>query len=196
MDYWLGSKNPMQSLDMAIKNMERALVLTDLKGRVFELLGYAYAMKKDYDKAIDLGEKAIALVPNGADAYHWLAVSLDYVGKRDAVLPLFEKAMRLNPFPPAYYYLNCGHAHRLLGRFQEAAAMYKKAIHLTPNNLFAHCGLAAIMRSWAKRRKQRPRPLRYCGLIQSSPWNTWPRPVHTRGRRTRTNICRVSARRG
>ena len=155
MDYWLGSKNPMQSLDMAIKNMERALALTDSKGRVLEILGYAYAMKKDYDKAIDLGEQAIALVPNGADAYLWLAMSLDYVGRREAALPLFEKAMRLNPFPPSYYYLNCGHAHRLLGRFEEARAMYKKAIQLTPNNLFAHSGLAATYALMGKEEEAR-----------------------------------------
>jgi tetratricopeptide (TPR) repeat protein len=82
-------------------------------------------------------------------------MSLDYVGRREAALPLFEKAMRLNPFPPSYYYLNCGHAHRLLGRFEEARAMYKKAIHLTPNNLFAHSGLAATYALMGKEEEAR-----------------------------------------
>jgi len=50
--------------------------------------------------------------------------------------------MRLNPLPPAFYYLNFGNAYRLLGRFEEAATLYKKTIALTPNNTFAYSNLA------------------------------------------------------
>ena len=51
--------------------------------------------------------------------------------------------MRLNPLPPSFYYLHCGHTYRMTGRFQEAVAMFKKSIQLTPDNFFAHSGLAA-----------------------------------------------------
>ncbi|MFH1932236.1 MAG: tetratricopeptide repeat protein [Pseudomonadota bacterium] len=144
MDYYLGStKDPAKSLQIAIEHLEKAASLTDdAKGRVYPVLGNLYAIKKDYDKAIELGEKAIAMIPNGADAHAWLAMSLTFAGRAQEALPLFEKAMRLNPLPPAFYYLNFGHAHRLLGRFEEAVSMYKKTIALTPNNIFAHLGLA------------------------------------------------------
>jgi adenylate cyclase len=144
MDYFLGStKNPAQSLNQAIEYVEKATALTDRKGRALEVLGYLYASKKDYDKAIELGEQAVSLIPNGADAHAWLAMSLNYAGKPEEALPLFEKAMRLNPFPPSFYYLNCGHTYRLTGRFQEAVGMYKKSIQLTPNSAPAHWCLAA-----------------------------------------------------
>jgi len=144
MDYYLGStKNPVRSLESAIECLEKAVALTnDAKGSVYPMLGNLYAMKKHYNQAIKLGEEAIAIVPNGADAHAWLAMSLTFAGRANDAIPLFEKAMRLNPLPPAFYYLNFGNTYRLLGRFEEAVAMYKKTIALTPNNIFAYIGLA------------------------------------------------------
>ena len=144
MDYWLGStKNPMQSLNLAIEYTQKALDLSRSKGRKLALLGYLYAMKRDYDKAIEMGEEAISLVPNGADAHAWLAMSLNYAGRPEAALPLFKKAMRLNPMSPAFYYLNCGYAYRNMHRFEEAVAMYKKTLQIRPNNVPARFSLAS-----------------------------------------------------
>jgi adenylate cyclase len=64
-------------------------------------------------------------------------------GRAQEAIPLFEKAMRLNPLPPAFYFLNYGHAYRSLGRLEEAIDMYKKTVALTPDNIFAHINLAA-----------------------------------------------------
>lgn len=143
MDYYLGStKDPAKSLRTAIEYLEQAVAMSeDSKGRVYTVLGNLYAMKKNYAKAIELGEEAITIVPNGADAHAWLAMSLTFAGRAQEALPLFEKAMRLNPLPPAFYYLNFGSAYRLLGRFEEAVSMYKKTIALTPNNIFAYISL-------------------------------------------------------
>jgi len=144
MDYWLGStRNPVQSLNMAIEHVEKSAALTDRKGNALEVLGYLYSMNKDYDKAIEVGEQAIAMIPNGADAHAWLAMSLNHAGRPEEALPLFEKAVRLNPIPPAFYYLNNGHSYSLLGRFEEAVALYKKALQLTPNSAPAYSALAA-----------------------------------------------------
>jgi adenylate cyclase len=144
MDYFLGStRDPVKSLLTAIQYLEKAVALSDeAKGRVYPTLGYLYSMKKDYDKAIELGEKAIAIVPNGAEAHAWLAMSLNYAGRAQEAIPLFEKAIRLNPFPPAFYYMNLGNSYRLLGGFEEAVAMYKKTVALTPNNIIAFVNLA------------------------------------------------------
>ena len=135
MDYYLGStKNPVRSLESAIECLEKAVALTnDAKGSIYPMLGNLYAMKKHYNQAIKLGEEAIAIVPNGADAHAWLAMSLTFAGRANDAIPLFEKAMRLNPLPPAFYYLNFGNAYRLLGRFEEAVAMYKKTIVACPH---------------------------------------------------------------
>jgi adenylate cyclase len=143
MDYLLDStKSPAQSLNLAIKYLEKAAALTDRKGIALTFLGHVYALKKDYDKSIELEQQAIALIPNGADAHVFLAITLNWAGRPEEALPLLEKAIRLNPLPPAFYYLHVGACYRLLGRFEDAIAMFKKSIHLAPNNVLAYQGLA------------------------------------------------------
>jgi len=157
MDYWLDyGKDPEKSIDTAIQFMEKALGMTDVaKGQVYPILGYLFAMKKDYGRAIEFGEKGISLVPNGANAYAWLAMSLTLAGRDQEAIPLFKKAMRLNPMPPAFYSLNFGHAYRKLGLLEEAIAMYKKTIALTPDNIFAHINLAACCAMTGKEEEAR-----------------------------------------
>ena len=143
MDYLLDSKkSPAQSLNLAIEYLEKAAALTDRKGIALTFLGHVYALKKDYDKSIELEQQAIALIPNGADAHMFLAITLNWASRPEEALPLLEKAMRLNPLPPAFYYLHVGTCYRLLGRFEDAIAMFKKSIQLAPNSALAYQGLA------------------------------------------------------
>ena len=51
-----------------------------------------------------------------------------------------------NPTQPLWScqsYINFGHAFRITGRFEEAVSAYKKALQLSPDNIFAHISLAA-----------------------------------------------------
>jgi adenylate cyclase len=100
-------------------------------------------MKRDYDKAIAEGEKAVALDPGGADAHAWLGQSLNLADKPNEAIPVFEKAIRLNPNGPTWYFLNYGNSLRYMGQYQEAIVQYKKALRVAPNNVLAHIPLAA-----------------------------------------------------
>jgi adenylate cyclase len=145
MDVWLGlSKSPKESLDKAVELAQKA-ISSDPKGssRTYALLGYLYTMKRDYDKAIAEGEKAVALDPSGADAYAWLGMSLNYADRPKDAIPIFEKAIRLNPFGPTSYFLNFGTSYRMMGQYQEAITQYKKALRIAPDNIIAHIALAA-----------------------------------------------------
>jgi len=107
------------------------------------LLSFLYVLKRDYDKAIAEGERAVALNPGATiflDAY---GNALRSAGRSEEAIPLYEKAIRLNPFGPSYLYLNFGFALRNTGRFEEAVSAFKKAIQIAPNNFLAHIGLAA-----------------------------------------------------
>lgn len=50
-------------------------------------------------------------------------------------MKLEEKALRLNPFAPTWYRMNLGHSYRVLGRYEEAIAEYKKSLAPSPNSL-------------------------------------------------------------
>jgi len=104
-------------------------------------LGWAYALKGEYDKALAEGERAIALDPSGADVHNYYGVILTIAGRLKEAIPMLQKAMRLNPYGPAHYYQNFGNALRDAGRFEEAVSAYKKAFQLAPDNLPTHLGL-------------------------------------------------------
>jgi len=53
-------------------------------------------------------------------------------------MPYIETALRLNPFPPSWYFVVLGVTFRFLGRNVEAIAAYKKAISIEPGSLIAH----------------------------------------------------------
>ena len=78
------------------------------------------------------------------------------MGKPEQAIELYNKAIRLCPFPPSYYYLNFGNAYRAMGRYEKAIAEYKNALHLTPKNVLAFIGLAVcycLSGLWEQSRK-------------------------------------------
>ncbi len=144
MDVYLGlSKSPNESLEKAIELTQKAISLDPKDSRYYAQLGHLNTMKRNYDKAIVEGERAVAIDPGGADAHAWLGMTLNNADRPKEAIPLFEKAIRLNPNGPTWYFQNLGVAYRMTEQYQEAITQYKKALHIAPNNIMAHLGLAA-----------------------------------------------------
>jgi adenylate cyclase len=144
MDYWYGSgKSPRESLEKAIELAQKAIALDDAYAQAHGLLGFLYSIKREYEKALAEGERAVTLDPNGADGYVRYASSLTWAGRPEEAIPLFQKAIRLSPLGPAWYFQVFGVTLRLTGRFEEAVSAYKKALQRAPNYIMAHIGLTA-----------------------------------------------------
>ena len=142
-DYTLGNtKSPRETLEKGIELAQKALAMDDSIADAHGLLCVLYMIKREYDKAIAEGEQAVALNPGGTLVLSDYACSLTYAGRPEEAIPVFQKAIRLNPFGPSSLYREFGHALRDTGRFEEAVSAYKKAIQLAPDNLTAHAGLA------------------------------------------------------
>jgi adenylate cyclase len=114
-----------------------------------------YSIRREHDKAVAEGERAVALDPNGAFAHEYYALSLVYAGRPEEAIPLFQKAIRLNPFCPTGTYLHYGHALMGAGRLEEAVSVYKKSVQLSPNNIFAHTRLAAAYMMMGREKEAR-----------------------------------------
>ncbi len=152
--YWLEwglhwSADP-QTLEGALALAQKALTLDDSLPVAHSLLSLVYALKQQYDQAIEEGERAIALDPNNAGSYANQAEALNLAGRPEEALRMVEQAMRLNPrYPPVYLY-ELGQAYRLTGRWAEAVATLKETISRSPNFLPAHRHLAAsYVQQWA-----------------------------------------------
>jgi adenylate cyclase len=142
-DVWLGSsKSPKESLEKAFELIQKAISLNPKDPNNYIRLEFLYLTKRDYDKAIAEGEKAMALDPGGADAHAMLGNILNYADRPKEAIPLFEKAIRLNPNGPPWYFFSFGTSYRMIGQYQEAITQYKKALRIAPNNILAHLHLA------------------------------------------------------
>ena len=143
-DYALGNtKSPQETIEKSMELAQKALAMDDSIAEAHILLSMLYIRKKEYDKAIAEGERAVALNPGGTSVLLNYARSLTVAGRPEEGIPLFQKAIRLNPFGPPHLYREFGHALRYAGRFEEAVSAYKKAIQLAPDNIYPHIFLAA-----------------------------------------------------
>jgi adenylate cyclase len=136
---WTDSRE--QSVHKAFQLGQKALSLCE-SSLAHALLAYLYTLAKAHDMALEEAQKSLALDPNSAEAHVCYASTLVYAGEPLMAIPLLEKAMQLNPFPPSLYFTLLGAAHRQLGNIQKAIESYRKAIYKQPTNLIAHIGLA------------------------------------------------------
>jgi adenylate cyclase len=156
MEYSLGSgKSPQDSIEKGIEMAQKAIALDDSYAGAHGLLGHIYVLKREYDKAISEGERSIALAPGAAGVHIWYAMSLTFAGRPEEAIPVFQKAIRLNPFGSTGLYLNFGQALRMTGKFEEAVSAYRKSTQRSPDNIFAHIGLAATYSMMGREKEAR-----------------------------------------
>jgi adenylate cyclase len=142
-DYWLiNTESPRETIEKGIELAQKALAMDDSLAEAHSLLCALYIPKKEYDKAIAEGERAVALNPGWTIALLNYANSLTHAARPEEAIPLFQRAIRLNPFGPSILYREFGNALRDAGQFQEAVSAYKKAIQIAPDNILAHINLA------------------------------------------------------
>jgi adenylate cyclase len=155
-EYWLGiGKSPRESIEKGIELAQKALAMDDSLYSAHGLLSGLYALKKEYEKSIAEGERAVALDPGGAEANLLYGTSLNYGGRPEEAIPVLQKALRLDPLGLPGTFLQFGHAYRVMGRFEEAVSEYKKALQRAPDNFFAHLSLAATYSMMAREQEAR-----------------------------------------
>jgi adenylate cyclase len=144
-EYYLGlGKPPQLSIEKGMEMAQKALAMDDSLSGAHTLLSGLYTLKREYDKAIAEGERAVALEPGAALAHWYYATSLMWAGRLEEAIPVFQKAIRLNPYGPGPLYLNFGVALLMTGRVEEAVSVLKKAIQRAPDSYQPHLVLSCI----------------------------------------------------
>jgi adenylate cyclase len=140
-DVWLRlSKSPKESFMRAVKLAKKAIAIEDSPEPHRTLAGI-YVFLRKYDEAIAEGKKAIELDPNSANAHGTLGHVLANADMPQEAIPILERAIRLNPYPPSRYFHNLAIAYNALGKYEEAITAARKAVNIQPNDRFAHYSL-------------------------------------------------------
>jgi adenylate cyclase len=101
-DYYLGNtKSPRETIEKGTELAQKALAMDDSIAEAHALLCGLYITKREYDKAIAEGERAVARNPGGTVVLVNYADSLTLAGRPEEAIPLYQKAIRLNPFGQA-----------------------------------------------------------------------------------------------
>jgi len=107
----------------AIERGEKAVRLDPRDPACRWVLGMIYAYEGRFEESDREFAKAVELDPNCADAWAEMSDMSLLAGRLDECLERIQKAFRLNPMPPSWYYL-------LLGQAEYARKSFEKA--LTP----------------------------------------------------------------
>jgi tetratricopeptide (TPR) repeat protein len=116
--------------------------LDDTYAEAHAHLGYIYSMKRKHDKALALGEKAVALNPNSAESHMRYGKILTFAGRYEESIPELKTAIRLNPIPPNLYLYSLGISYCWTGQYEEGVTWCEKAVRREPNSLFARLFMA------------------------------------------------------
>jgi adenylate cyclase len=143
LDVWFKwSKSPKESLTHAFELAKKALALDESDDLAHRILSHIYLLKRQHDKAIAECERAVLLSPNAADAVYNLGLILRFSGRAKEAIPMHERAIRLNPIPPANYLYQLGLCYTFIGEFEKAITICKKALCQNPNDLVGRVTLA------------------------------------------------------
>ena len=139
------SKERETMLQSAQNCARKALELDADCSDAYALLGLCSLSLKDYDEAIALSEKSIALAPNHAEILGTAAAACNKAGQPERSFELIKKAMRLCPIYPGWYLYVLATACRLLGRNESAVGAFEEGIRRNADNLGLHVGLASTL---------------------------------------------------
>jgi TolB-like protein/Flp pilus assembly protein TadD len=144
MDVVLGSSNsPKESLTKALELAQKAVAMDEFNPTNYDTLGYIFSLMGEHERALVELEKASALCPSCSDPYMYIGFTQYCMDETDKGIASLQTALRLNPYPPTYYYLHLGNAYRHAGRYDEAISPYKKAIEISSKVQMAYIGLVS-----------------------------------------------------
>jgi regulator of sirC expression with transglutaminase-like and TPR domain len=107
------------------------------------------AKGRDFHRAIQLYDRAIAIDPGPAEPYYKRANALKDLGRLEAAIADYDRAIERNP-EYAYAYCNRGVVQQRLGLTGAALSSYDRAIALDPRDAVTHCNRALLLQECSR----------------------------------------------
>jgi tetratricopeptide (TPR) repeat protein len=129
-----------------------ALSLTDELQSLFDAVyaqAAACAAEAEFERSIQLYDRAIALAPARAEPYYKRANVLKSAGRLVDAVTSYDQAIERKP-DYAHAYCNRGVVQQSLGRMEEALISYERAITLDPADAVTYYNRALLMQEWSR----------------------------------------------
>jgi adenylate cyclase len=122
--------DPKSGWEEAIRFSRLALSVDENDPEALAIAGRVTAFSGDFDAAIEMVDRAVALNPNSANAWNRRGLTYRHVGQPEEAIRSFERAIRLSPVDPLLFLMltGMGLAFIDLRRFDEAVASARKAL--------------------------------------------------------------------
>ena len=130
-------------LDHALDNAAKAVSLDSTDSRAQLMLGHIYSERGEYRQGEAHLERALDLNPNDPDGFAYMGVHLEKTGNLPGAIECFQKAMRLNPYHPAWYLWKLGRAYYVTRQYEKALIPLKEALNRSPKFKRARVALLA-----------------------------------------------------
>jgi adenylate cyclase len=141
-DVWYyKSKSVAESLEIAERLVKKAVKLSGKDTAAHQILCLVYLLRRQYDQAIEEGNKAINLSPNSAEANFRYGHALRWAGRFDEAIVAYNKAIRLNPITPIRYISNLAWAYAYSGNYEKAIELWNQNLERNLDYFFALFGL-------------------------------------------------------
>ena len=139
LDLWrLWGEDRDLNLSRAEDHAERAAALDPRDAGPHVTLAQVSMFRRDFDKADAEADAALARAPGDAVALANLGSMLRYIHRSEEAADVLDRAIRLDPFHPAYYLEWLGDAYFLLGRLDECVDVLERGIALQPDFVALH----------------------------------------------------------
>ncbi len=131
--------------EAALDCAARALAADPGCGEAYTVIGYVRTFQRRHEEAVTAGEKAIALIPSGAAAYHMAGMYHGYAGDFQKAALYEEQAQRLSPIDLNVSMVDEARARFHLGDFIAARDTALRVLTEKPRWLTAQTTLIAAL---------------------------------------------------
>ena len=122
----MSAKTPPSPPDEAYRLAMRAVELDDGDSTCHSLLAHACLYRRSFELALQHMRRSVELNPNNAWNMADMGLVLTYAGPAEDALIWLKRAREVDPyFDPPWYWRQSGQAYMVLGRYEDALAMFE-----------------------------------------------------------------------
>lgn len=146
--WWQARYDATADKDAALRLCEeqagRALAINAEMGSAYMLRGGIAFLRDRHEEAMAFCERAVDLAPGDSWAMAFLGLVCVYGGKPKRALEALKEALRLSPYPPAWYLESNATAHMWDGNLAAARAAAEENHRLAPGDVDGLMTLATV----------------------------------------------------